>query len=382
MDSGATAASVVLAILVLLFLVFVFLRASNAPLMDGEGGLAEGHSQPCASLSTPCGTGAPSTTHGDKMADKACDKIPCSVKIQQARLWEDHFQLTRQVVIAYQQKSPCFDELKAELYRNQQQLAENFGAQLQYVGLPHTTATEAKRELAKELTVHIDQALLIVQAASAGKPVDTLVADWKCNADRVAAIYARYLPCVKLSEAVLMMQMHLTTTLAEATAILKGDCGPSVLTGNATLTHIRHMSDYFNGFQNASQAHAGSLSSSNAHGVHPATPQTSCAQAGSSYAYPKPRTHANAQRDIFSSGPAAKSAPYAGQSTYPARPARVPRGTDASLPCAKTGCAEKEPKIWQWDQRNRSKPAPWVVNPFDKPAKEPEPRSPYDNKPF
>lgn len=160
------------------------------------------------------------------------------LKLEQDRLWADHYYLTRQVIRDAVNKDPCLDvDLKA-LYQNQKDLGRNFGML--------TGNRGAGDKLAAELKYHIDIAVKIVTTAIQGKPVDKLYADWQQNAIAIAKIYHRYNKSIEFDEINHMMQEHLSTTLAEAVAIIQKNCAESQAKGQAALNHIRMMSSYIN----------------------------------------------------------------------------------------------------------------------------------------
>lgn len=160
------------------------------------------------------------------------------LKLEQDRLWADHYYLTRQVIRDAVNKDPCLDvDLKA-LYQNQKDLGRNFG------NLTGNKKTGDK--LANALKYHIETAVEIVTAAIQGKSIDDLYKEWQQNATEIAQIYHRYNPSIDLKEMNRMMQEHLSTTLAEAVAIVKKDCAASQAKGKIALEHVRMMSSYIN----------------------------------------------------------------------------------------------------------------------------------------
>lgn len=161
-----------------------------------------------------------------------------NLELQQDRLWSSHYWLTREVIRDAASKSPCLDADVAALMNNQKELGSNFAAL--------TNNSKAGRELAKELTTHIEIAIEIVKMAIAGKNTDDLYKKWQANATQIAKIYNKYNRKIRLSKIDHMMQKHLSTTLAEAVAIIKGKCKDSQKLGYAALEHIQDMSDYIN----------------------------------------------------------------------------------------------------------------------------------------
>lgn len=160
------------------------------------------------------------------------------LKLEQARLWEDHFWKTRIVVQAAASSNACLAADIKTLYANQDELGTNFG-QL-------TRNVNAGKELAKELREHIRIAIEIVVAALAKKPTDALYKQWQKNATAIAEVYHKYNRNIRFETVNKLMQEHLKTTLAEAVAIIGGNCEDSVKKGDVALHHVREMADYIN----------------------------------------------------------------------------------------------------------------------------------------
>jgi hypothetical protein len=161
-----------------------------------------------------------------------------ALKLQQDRLWGDHFWETRAVVIDAATGNPCLTVDLKTLYENQANLGANFAAL--------TGKKRAGEKLAAALTQHITIAVEIVLAAIANQSIDALYKQWQENAEVVAGIYHHYHHPIKFRKINQFMQGHLETTLNEAVAIIKGDCVASDAAGKIALEHIRMMADYLN----------------------------------------------------------------------------------------------------------------------------------------
>lgn len=172
---------------------------------------------------------------------KDCDCIENQVdrlKLQQDRLWGDHFWKTRIVVQSAVSESACLVYDIEALYENQDQIGANFGRL--------TANPKAGRKLAKELREHIRIAIEIVVAAIAGRSVDALYEQWQANGRAIAAVYHKYNHRIEFDRINELFQEHLATTLAEAVSIISGECEESITGGNVALEHIREMADYIN----------------------------------------------------------------------------------------------------------------------------------------
>jgi hypothetical protein len=158
------------------------------------------------------------------------------VLLDQDRLWSSHFWQTRAVVIDAATKSSCLKVDLDALYEYVDKQGVNFGLLTQNV--------KAGKKLAEALRIHIDIAVEIVTAAIQKKPIDELYKKWSVNAADVAAVYAKYNRRIKYKKMNKMMQAHLETTLAEAVAIISGNCTDSYEKGEAALDHVYMMSSY------------------------------------------------------------------------------------------------------------------------------------------
>ena len=160
------------------------------------------------------------------------------LKLEQDRLWGDHYWQTREVIRDAASNSPCLNVDVKSLFKNQVYLGRNF--------YKLTRNKTAGKHLAKELTIHIEIALEIVTLAIKGKSIDKAYKRWQENGRDVAKVYHKYHPKIEFHEMNRHMQTHLSTTLAEAVAIIQGTCEESYIAGKVALEHIRTMSSYIN----------------------------------------------------------------------------------------------------------------------------------------
>jgi len=165
-----------------------------------------------------------------------CPRPHLDATVRELLLWNDHYYLTRQVIVAAVYGTGCLGPNLDALYANQSALGANFGEL--------TSCKKAGVELAELLTVHIDIAVMIVTAAIKGDPTDALYASWVANGEEIAETYNKYNKCIKLSCIRDDMLMHLETTLQEALDIIGNDCAASEVSGAIALEHVQSMALY------------------------------------------------------------------------------------------------------------------------------------------
>ena len=145
-------------------------------------------------------------------------------------LWDEHYMLTRETVLASVYHLPSAEAVVKRLYLNQTHLGNNLALA--------TGDARLGRQYTRLLKEHIRIAIEIVGAALAGHDIKPLVAAWKANGTEIA----RFLSGVTgAPEADLdhHMQKHLTTTLREAVdAIHHRD---ALTSGQRALDHVREM---------------------------------------------------------------------------------------------------------------------------------------------
>lgn len=152
------------------------------------------------------------------------------------KLWTDHAVWTRLYIISFAAGSPDADAAATRLLKNQEDIGSAVG---QIYG------KEAGDKLTVLLKEHIMIAVDLLNAAKEGDSQKVADADqrWRANADDIAKFLSSANP--NLPEPVLrdLLNEHLDTTLAEATARLQGDWGEDVKTWDAVYNHILVMSD-------------------------------------------------------------------------------------------------------------------------------------------
>jgi|GEM_PF-1491151 len=157
--------------------------------------------------------------------------------IDMRKLWADHVWWTREYIKDFAASSSLAAQADAtRLLKNQEDIGN---AVAQYYG------TNAGNKLTTLLKTHITEAVDILNDAKAGNTskFDADVAAWKQNADDIATFLASANPNWSEADLKDMMQTHLTTTLDEATAELKGDHVGSVAAFDKVFDHINMMSD-------------------------------------------------------------------------------------------------------------------------------------------
>lgn len=155
---------------------------------------------------------------------------------QQDRLWSDHYWLTRQLIQSYVYNTNCFNTDLEVLMQNQVDLGDNFAK------LTHNKKSGEK--LTSLLKEHINIAVQIVVAASSNKDITELNKKWQQNASDIAKLYHNTWDRINEKKMNRHMQMHLSTTLDEAVAILEKNCVLSSEKGQIALNHIHKMVDY------------------------------------------------------------------------------------------------------------------------------------------
>ena len=170
----------------------------------------------------------------------SCDKLG-ELKISHGSLWSSHFYLTRAVIVAAVNKLESLSVDVEVLNNNQKDLGMCFSQLVKEENYSIGNSLEiALRE-------HIKIAIEIVSNAIAKKDIAQKIEEWKKNGTDIAKIYSFYTNNrINLEKMNNMMQMHLTTTLEEAVAIISGKSKESVKKGNIALEHVISMAEYIN----------------------------------------------------------------------------------------------------------------------------------------
>jgi hypothetical protein len=153
------------------------------------------------------------------------------------KLWEDHVQWTRHVIVSAAKDLPDLDVNVQRLMKNQEDLGAAFAP---FVG------AQAAAMLTALLTQHIAQANDVVMAAKANDQVKLAQAKqaWYANADQIAAFLAQANPRAWPYPMMQMhMKNHLDLTLAEASQYLQGQYPQSVMTYAQVRDQILQLAD-------------------------------------------------------------------------------------------------------------------------------------------
>lgn len=153
------------------------------------------------------------------------------------KLWEDHVQWTRHVIVSAARDLPDLDANVQRLLHNQDDLGR---ALMPYVGTLNAAG------IARLLRQHIAQALDVVKAAKANdmEKLTQVNAAWHANADQIAAALSHLNPRVwPLSMMRAHMARHLDLTLAEAGQYLQGRYPESIATYGQVRDQILQLSD-------------------------------------------------------------------------------------------------------------------------------------------
>jgi hypothetical protein len=139
-----------------------------------------------------------------------------SLQLAMDKLWEDHVNWTRQVIVDFAAGLPDLKVAEARLLRNQTDIGN---AIKPYYG------AAAGAQLTALLRTHILQAVTVLQAAKAGDKaaLERAQKAWYANANQIAAFLAKANPGNwKLGAMTSMMNVHLALTTQEAVARLQG----------------------------------------------------------------------------------------------------------------------------------------------------------------
>jgi hypothetical protein len=133
------------------------------------------------------------------------------------KLWEDHINWTRQVIISFAAGLPDLKAAETRLLRNQTDIGD---------AIKPFYGAAAGTQLTSLLRTHILQAATLLQAAKAGNKPALAKAQtaWYANAHQIAAFLAKTNPDNwKLPAMTSMMNTHLALTTQEAVARLQGN---------------------------------------------------------------------------------------------------------------------------------------------------------------
>lgn len=151
-------------------------------------------------------------------------------------LWAEHMDWTWNVVVAFTEESPLLDDSIDRLLANQSHIGDAVA------GFYGTEAGDALTVLLEE---HITDAVPVLTAAKAGDEaaLDTAVADWYDNAERIADFLAEANPHWNAEDMREMMAGHITQTIAYASALLGGDYAQAIVDYGEAADHMAMMAD-------------------------------------------------------------------------------------------------------------------------------------------
>jgi hypothetical protein len=153
------------------------------------------------------------------------------------KLWEEHVQWTRTVIISFAAGLPDFDAAFARLLRNQDDIGS---AVKPYYG------EAAGNQLARLLREHIMISADVLKAAKSGDQTAISAANqrWYVNGEQIADFLSAANP-TNWPPATMrpMLKTHLDTTLAEAGARLKVQWQQDVAAYEAAREHVLMMAD-------------------------------------------------------------------------------------------------------------------------------------------
>lgn len=153
------------------------------------------------------------------------------------KLWAEHMQYTYSTVDAFLNESPELQPNLDRLLQNQKDLGD---------AIRPVYGDAAGDKLTELLTAHIKDAVPVLTAAKAGdnagltKSVDAWYANAKDIADFLSSANPDQWP-VSATEP--MMKTHITTTVAYATDILKGNYAQSIKDYQKAYDHMMMMAD-------------------------------------------------------------------------------------------------------------------------------------------
>jgi gas vesicle protein len=153
------------------------------------------------------------------------------------KLWEDHITWTRLAILDIFENDAETNATVQRLLQNQVDIGN---AVKPYYG------DAAGNQLTALLQDHITGAAALLMAAKSGDQAKIKEASdaWYANGNAIAALLNKANPTAwPLATLQDMMKMHLDTTVAEATANLKGDYSADVAGYDAVHEHILHMAD-------------------------------------------------------------------------------------------------------------------------------------------
>jgi hypothetical protein len=159
------------------------------------------------------------------------------LRTDQRKLWEEHVQWTRLVIVSFAAGLPDFDAAVARLLRNQEDIGN---------AIKPFYGDQAGDRLTALLKDHILIAAELLQAAKGGDQGAFDAADrrWYANGDEIADFLSAANPNHWPREAMrAAMREHLDTTLAEASARLGGNWEVDIASYDTARQHMLMLAD-------------------------------------------------------------------------------------------------------------------------------------------
>ena len=152
------------------------------------------------------------------------------------KLWEDHVQWTRVVIVDQTSKLPDLTFAENRLFQNQVDIGN---AIVPFYG------NQAGSQLTSLLHDHITGAVAVLLAYESGNEASIASARtaWYANADTISQFLANANPDLRLADLEYHMDLHLDQTIAEAAARLMMNWSDDITSYDAVNNHILEMSD-------------------------------------------------------------------------------------------------------------------------------------------
>ena len=189
------------------------------------------------SRGTNTGTGATQMSNLPRGMQATRNIDPVAFQKGMRELWTDHMQWTYATVNAFFHNPEAVEAHLNRLLRNQQEIGAAF---VPFFG------QEAGDQLAALLTVHIQQAVPVLQAAQAGDEaaLESALADWYANANEIANLISALNPKVwPRSVMEEIWKVHIDQTTAYSLDLLNGDYEAAIEHFDEAFDHIMGLAD-------------------------------------------------------------------------------------------------------------------------------------------
>lgn len=168
--------------------------------------------------------------------DPSVSNSAAALKTDMRKLWEDHIEWTRNVILCIIDDLPGTDQAVQRLLKNQDDIGN---------AIKPIYGEEADKKLTQLLYGHITTAADLLKAAKKGDNAayDAANKKWIENADEISAFLSNANPNWKLDDMKKMMHDHLQLTTNEAVARLNKDYNGDVVAYDKVHDEILMMSD-------------------------------------------------------------------------------------------------------------------------------------------